>query len=300
MEIINWERRTRNPSIYEDKYCLVFETTIQLPHHEPFKIFTFSKPIVILKHKSQENAAYEPILWDTACASISRVPFTTTPKLKWAKLKTALSVMFKETLGRGLTEQNLNFLFYKIMLNSEMALRENVLPDDYEIDRTHQLKRVARGVLVESNVASSSADNKKPSIFDWILMAMNLTKIFLPNEWEKGLIHGFVSKGDAEQMMRQQAVGTFMLRFSETKLCGLSIVCVKMKDNRVMIDHVIVSESELKDKSLQETVHKLKYLENVLCIDDTTIRKVDAFVFRRVSLQPEGYVPLVWIPSTED
>lgn len=301
---MNWDRKgVQIPTIYEDKYCLVFETTVELPQHEPFKIFTYSKPIITITHSNQENAGHEWILWDTACASISRVPFMTTPKLRWSALKVALSVMFREVLGRGLSEQNLNFLFFKIMLNSETPLRENVLQDHYEIDHVHHLKRVANELMMDTggtSASTSSAHDKKPSLIDWILMAMQLAKIYFPNEWEKGYIHGFVSKSDAEQIIFQQPAGTFMLRFSETRLCALSIVYVMEKDNRIVVDHVLLSESHLRKKSLQEAILKMCCLDKILCIKGTTKRKQEAFIFRQNSIQPDGYKVLEWIASVKD
>lgn len=56
------------------------------------------------------------------------------------------------------------------------------------------------------------------TFWDWFYASMKLTSNFVKKPWNAGLIHGFISKHQTEAMLNESAPGTFICRFSESKL----------------------------------------------------------------------------------
>uniref|UniRef100_A0A336N584 CSON006720 protein n=1 Tax=Culicoides sonorensis TaxID=179676 RepID=A0A336N584_CULSO len=304
MKIDNFARKRSHNPICDDKYCLVFKTAIQFPKHKNIEIFTYSKPILIITNNSQENAALESIVWDTACASIDRIPFKTSPKtIKWRLLKSALSEMFHKMVGRKLSDENLKFIFDKILTNSKTPRRPDLMMDDYEIDRKTQLNRTLSNCKIEINPdeANNGNENKKAvTLFGWIAILMQTCNCFFRTEWKEGLIHGFLEKKEAERIVIKEQPGTFIIRFSESLLGALTIVYCMEKDNRKMIDHILVKGSELKATKFQAMINRIPKIERVLCLNGEIKSKQDAFIYNMVPIQPDGYHVLQWNPILQD
>ena len=55
-----------------------------------------------------------------------------------------------------------------------------------------------------------------------------LTQQHLEDLWKKGYVMGFVAKAKAESLLLQQPPGTFLLRFSDSKIGGVSIAYLKL------------------------------------------------------------------------
>lgn len=56
------------------------------------------------------------------------------------------------------------------------------------------------------------------SFFHWFHDATKLTRLHLSKQWKKGLIHGFISRSKAEEILGSCPAGTFLLRFSDSEL----------------------------------------------------------------------------------
>ena len=52
---------------------------------------------------------------------------------------------------------------------------------------------------------------------------LTFSPVILESIWKKGYVNGFVSKKRAEEMLLDKAEGTFLLRFSDSKLGGVTI-----------------------------------------------------------------------------
>merc|ERR1719461_2821763 len=59
---------------------------------------------------------------------------------------------------------------------------------------------------------------------------MNLTANHMRGPWSEGYIMGFVSKNRAEEMLMAMDGGTFLLRFSDSELGGVTIAYVRQPD----------------------------------------------------------------------
>lgn len=59
---------------------------------------------------------------------------------------------------------------------------------------------------------------RKFSFFTWFYEVTKLTRLHLSEQWNKGLIHGFISKEKAREILLACNPGTFLLRFSDSEL----------------------------------------------------------------------------------
>lgn len=71
------------------------------------------------------------------------------------------------------------------------------------------------------------------TFWDWFYAVMKLTRDQLRGPWAEGLIIGFINKRQAEEMLAKCLPGTFLLRFSDSELGGITIAWVEHT-----VDHV--------------------------------------------------------------
>ncbi|XP_055307610.1 signal transducer and transcription activator-like [Sitodiplosis mosellana] len=117
----------------------------------------------------------------------------------------ALKTRFNYQTGCTLTDEHLQYLYEKVFGSSSRQ------------DRSITWTQFCKDNLIDRNF----------SFFNWFHEATKLTRLHLSKEWEKGLIHGFISKSKAEEMLRTCPAGTFLLRFSDSKLVGISVAWVE-------------------------------------------------------------------------
>lgn len=60
-------------------------------------------------------------------------------------------------------------------------------------------------------------NGQKISFFTWFQEITKLIRLHLSREFANGLIEGFISADDAWEKLRNCEIGTFLLRFSESK-----------------------------------------------------------------------------------
>ena len=69
------------------------------------------------------------------------------------------------------------------------------------------------------------------TFWEWFHRILLLTQQHLNKLWQKGFVMGFISKPLAEQMLLDsQHSGTFLLRFSDSELGGVTIAYVRQPD----------------------------------------------------------------------
>ena len=61
------------------------------------------------------------------------------------------------------------------------------------------------------------------TFWDWFLKILILTQCHLASLWREGHVKGFILKDEAENMLKNQLPGTFLLRFSDSALGGITI-----------------------------------------------------------------------------
>lgn len=192
-------------AVTEEKFCILFQSNFQLGNGElMFQVWTLSLPVVVTVHGNQECNALATVLWDNQFAEPGRTPFVVPSQVPWPMMAQLLTTKFQSVTGRGLSQENLNYLASKVFFGKPT--------DDYS------------GYNI--NWALFNKDTLQTRSFtfwEWFYAIMRLTKDHLKNLWCDGLILGFISKSQAQSWLEKKPVGTFLCRFSDSELGGVTI-----------------------------------------------------------------------------
>lgn len=195
-------------SVMDEKFSLLFQSQFKVGGGElVFQVWTLSLPVVVIVHGNQEPHAWATVTWDNAFAEPGRVPFQVPEKVKWYQMAEVLSTKFKATTGRELSEDNLRFLAGKAFRNAQLQDANNML-------------------LTWSQFCKEPLPERNFTFWEWFYAIMKVTREHLRGPWNDGLILGFVARRKAEEMLLKRCNGTFLLRFSDSELGGVTIAWV--------------------------------------------------------------------------
>uniref|UniRef100_A0AAQ6ALB2 Signal transducer and activator of transcription n=1 Tax=Amphiprion ocellaris TaxID=80972 RepID=A0AAQ6ALB2_AMPOC len=137
-----------------------------------------------------------------------RVPFIVPDKVLWPQLCEALDMKYKAEMhsGRGLSEDNLVFLAQKAFTSSSNN------PEDY-----HNM------TISWAQFNRESLPGRNFTFWQWFDGVVELMKKHLKPHWNDGAILGFVNKQQAQDMLLSKPNGTFLLRFSDSEIGGITI-----------------------------------------------------------------------------
>uniref|UniRef100_A0A915JRZ5 Signal transducer and activator of transcription n=1 Tax=Romanomermis culicivorax TaxID=13658 RepID=A0A915JRZ5_ROMCU len=161
---------------------------------------TLSLPVKITVHGSQERLSQAMILWDHAFAP-AESPFNVPECVEWVQLADALQSKFKIHTGttRPLSKSDLDYVHEKLLGSS-----------GNQISLTRFCKEPMR-------------EDVDFSFWAWFFEIMVLIKQKLQKCWDDGLVKGFIGRQAAADLVLSQPQPSFLLRFSDTLLGGLSI-----------------------------------------------------------------------------
>lgn len=97
------------------------------------------------------------------------------------------------------------------------------------------------------------------TFWDWFYAIMKLTLNQLRGPWADGHIMGFISKQQAEDLLMNCAPGTFLLRFSDSELGGVTIAFVQEKEPKVLM----LSPFLFKDFTIRSIGDRIKDLNEL-------------------------------------
>ncbi|KZC10554.1 Signal transducer and activator of transcription 5B [Dufourea novaeangliae] len=145
------------------------------------------------------------------------------------------------TLSRSLTEDNLRFL-------AEKAFRGgNAAGQDYS------------GLLLSwAQFCKEPLPERNFTFWEWFYAVMKLTREHLRGPWIDGYILGFVRKKQAEEMLANCASGTFLMRFSDSELGGVTIAWVGDQTEVFMLQPFTSKDFAI--RSLADRVSDLQHL----------------------------------------
>ncbi|XP_015217367.1 signal transducer and activator of transcription 5B isoform X2 [Lepisosteus oculatus] len=244
-------------SVTEEKFTILFESQFSVGGNElVFQVKTLSLPVVVIVHGSQDNNATATVLWDNAFAepissvlSQGRVPFIVPDKVLWPQLCEALNMKFKAEVQstRGLSEENLVFLAQKAFSST------SVNPEDY------------RSMTMSwSQFNRESLPGRNFTFWQWFDGVMELTKKHLKPHWNDGAILGFVNKQQAQDMLMSKPNGTFLLRFSDSEIGGITIAWVAENPNkageRMVWNLMPYTTKDFSIRSLADRISDLNHL----------------------------------------
>ncbi|GAB1609314.1 signal transducer and activator of transcription 5B-like isoform X1 [Argonauta hians] len=230
-------------AVTEEKFAILFKTKFKVGSEDlSFCIWTLSNPVVVTVHGNQECKAMATILWDNHFATLGRVLFTVPDSVEWSHCADMLSDKFRTDIGVPLTHENTNYLATKLFDGS---------PDeDY-----------SRRVLTWNQFCKDCMREKSFTFWDWFYAIVKLTKEHLLAFYQQGLIAGFIAKDQAQQMLLSKRPGTFLLRFSDNKLGGVTIAWMQCKAGKSQVFNVSpYSSKDLNTRSLVRRIHDLEGL----------------------------------------
>ncbi|KAH8382090.1 hypothetical protein KR009_001764 [Drosophila setifemur] len=190
-------------SVMDEKFALFFYTTTTVNDYQ-IRVWTLSLPVVVIVHGNQEPQSWATITWDNAFAEIVRDPFVITDRVTWAQISVALNTKFGSCTQRHLTMDNLEFLFEKLQREER---------SDY---------------ITWNQFCKEPMPDRSFTFWEWFFAIMKLTKDHMLGMWKAGCIMGFINKAKAQEDLLRSVtgIGTFLLRFSDSELGGVTIAYV--------------------------------------------------------------------------
>ncbi|CAG9767639.1 unnamed protein product [Ceutorhynchus assimilis] len=226
-------------SVMDEKFSLFFQSQFSVGGGElMFQVWTLSLPVVVIVHGNQEPHAWATVTWDNAFSEPGRCPFQVPEKVPWPKMKETLSLKFKWATGRGLTDDNLRFL-------AEKAFRGNY-------------NETTNNLLSWAQFCKEPLSERNFTFWEWFFAIMKLTREHLRGPWVDGAIMGFVKKKQAEEMLSTCPAGTFLLRFSDSELGGITIAWIT--DTQEVFSLQPFTAKDFSVRSLADRIADLSHL----------------------------------------
>ncbi|CAJ0937556.1 unnamed protein product, partial [Mesorhabditis belari] len=201
----NDQKSSTATTITDQKYALLFQiSSFQFESLGKMDIWCLSLPLMVTVNISQDCNVRGPILWRVAFGGTNwnQDGVDSDHAVSWANLYPVLQYQFKEFTGakRLLNESDLRYLYEKLFNSSAINL-----------EATINFERFARVNLHGTNF----------SFWDWFYSIMCLVKQKLLKYWEDGWCIGFITKQDANDILKQGPA--FLLRFSDSQMGAVSI-----------------------------------------------------------------------------
>nr|XP_008517474.1 PREDICTED: signal transducer and activator of transcription 5B [Equus przewalskii] len=238
-------------SVTEEKFTILFESQFSVGGNElVFQVKTLSLPVVVIVHGSQDNNATATVLWDNAFAEPGRVPFAVPDKVLWPQLCEALNMKFKAEVqsNRGLTKENLVFLAQKLFNSSSSHL------EDYNS------MAVSWASVSWSQFNRENLPGRNYTFWQWFDGVMEVLKKHLKPHWNDGAILGFVNKQQAHDLLINKPDGTFLLRFSDSEIGGITIAWKFDSQERMFWNLMPFTTRDFSIRSLADRLGDLNYL----------------------------------------
>ena len=191
--------------VTEEKFAIVFQLPVRLYGEMSFQVRSMSMPVVVVVHGNQQANAEATILWDNQFGSANRMPWAVPASVPWKKLGAALSHYFAMNIQQALTADNVQYLSTKLLAEG------GAVPDQQ---------------ITWPQFGKESMRDRQFTFWDWFYAAADLIRKHLLGPWQAKLILGFVAKHKVQEELIKCAVGTFILRFSDSAIGGITIAWV--------------------------------------------------------------------------
>ncbi|XP_031631251.1 signal transducer and activator of transcription 5A-like [Contarinia nasturtii] len=192
--------KNQQDKVVGTKYVLKFSFQFQIDNIQ-FGASLFSWPVFVIVHHSQEPLAKAAVMWDKHFPDVARSPNKSVP---WFRMSPVLESFFKSETGCSLNVKHLAALYQKAKKDGVIDKRDNFSWTE----------------------SCEDLSDSKFTFWQWFYGVMKFTREFIKELWEYDLIEGFVTEDDVYSL-RNHPAGTFLLRFSESTLGGLTIVGVE-------------------------------------------------------------------------
>uniref|UniRef100_A0A8C8ARK6 Signal transducer and activator of transcription n=2 Tax=Strigidae TaxID=30459 RepID=A0A8C8ARK6_9STRI len=243
--------RKGSESVTEEKCAVLFSTTAALsPSNLSVHLQVLSLPIVVIVHGNQDNNAKATVLWDNAFSEIDRVPFVVAERVPWEKMCDTLNLKFMAEVQttKGLLKEHYFFLAQKIFNDHSAS------PEDFQ-SRSVSWAQFNKEIL----------PGRGFTFWQWFDGVLDLTKRCLKSYWSDRLIIGFISKQYVCKLLSTEPDGTFLLRFSDSEIGGVTIAhVIRGKDGSSQVENIQpFSAKDLSIRSLGDRIRDLGQLRNL-------------------------------------
>lgn len=243
--------RKGSESVTEEKCAVLFSCTVGLnPAGTTMRLQVLSLPIVVIVHGNQDNNAKATVLWDNAFSEIERVPFVVAERVPWEKMCETLNLKFMAEVqtSKGLMKDHYFFLAQKIFNDHSAG------PEDFQ-NRSVSWAQFNKEIL----------PGRGFTFWQWFDGVLDLTKRCLKSYWSDGLIIGFISKQYVCKLLSTEPDGTFLLRFSDSEIGGVTIAhVIRGKDGSSQVENIQpFSAKDLSIRSLGDRIRDLRQLRNL-------------------------------------
>ncbi|XP_068777609.1 signal transducer and activator of transcription 6 isoform X2 [Struthio camelus] len=243
--------RKGSESVTEEKCAVLFSTTVALtPSNLTVHLQVLSLPIVVIVHGNQDNNAKATVLWDNAFSEIDRVPFVVAERVPWEKMCDTLNLKFMAEVQttKGLLKEHYFFLAQKIFNDHSTSL------EDFQ-SRSVSWAQFNKEIL----------PGRGFTFWQWFDGVLDLTKRCLKSYWSDRLIIGFISKQYVCKLLSTEPDGTFLLRFSDSEIGGVTIAhVIRGKDGSSQVENIQpFSAKDLSIRSLGDRIRDLEQLRNL-------------------------------------
>ncbi|KAG7466785.1 hypothetical protein MATL_G00145990 [Megalops atlanticus] len=209
---INGTKGNEGPlTVTEELHSLSFEAQFCMQGLN-IDLETCSLPLVVISNVSQLPGGWASVMWYNLLTDEPRnlAFFSNPPRASWSQLSEVLSWQFSTFAGRGLTKEQLSMLGDKLL--GQQA--------------SHGDCQVSWSKFCKENIPG-----KQFSFWMWLDSILELIKKHLLPIWIDGYIMGFVSKETERALLKEKEPGTFLLRFSESHLGGITFTWVEQAEN---------------------------------------------------------------------
>ncbi|KAM4582671.1 signal transducer and activator of transcription 2 isoform 1-T2 [Fundulus diaphanus] len=195
-------------SVTEELHIIYFKTVFELKGFS-VELQASSLPVVIISNSSQQQSAWASILWFNMLSLDPKdiMFFANVPAAPWLQFAEMLSWQFLSATKRGLDDDQRNMIAHKL----------------FGKQQNYDLCKVTWSKFMK--------ENSPDTFFVWFDGILVMVKTYLENLWREGLIMGFVSKGKEKLLLRRKKRGTFLLRFSESVVGGITFSWVEIDAN---------------------------------------------------------------------
>ncbi|XP_025900410.1 signal transducer and activator of transcription 5B isoform X2 [Nothoprocta perdicaria] len=231
-------------SVTEEKFTILFESQFSVGGNE-LVFQTLSLPVVVIVHGSQDNNATATVLWDNAFSEIDRVPFVVAERVPWEKMCDTLNLKFMAEVQttKGLLKEHYFFLAQKIFNDHSAG------PEDFQ-NRSVSWAQFNKEIL----------PGRGFTFWQWFDGVLDLTKRCLKSYWSDRLIVGFISKQYVCKVLSAEPHGTFLLRFSDSEIGGITIAWKFDSPERMFWNLMPFTTRDFSIRSLADRLGDLSYL----------------------------------------